>query len=901
MKKSLLFIPFVALALSVVSLTATKATINTEAAYERKTVFEDKFDGAYLNDNWVASEEGVSFNTKYSSMRFSPNSYNWEASVNLNRKFTGGFKINLDVVGHTLGQWFSLGLGNEDSGSAFTSMSGGLVFYNDNKIGVLDSSGGMLEPISDVFSPSLFGNINEVRRTATITIQKIDENLTKMQCEIFEKGVSLGTAFTTPYEYNHSLDGYIGFNVNFKEVEIFSIEVLDLNDNQLYYDDFSSSSVLYPTSGSSSSEWVSTVLDESELKVGFVKSLFLSEIDSSVTYANPLPRIENKDIDLGYVIKSEIEYSPMDYDIESGFEVAKNSLDDSFHFFGIRRLVIGYALIHYSSESEQVDKIDTFNEGENMTVEMSLSIYQNGEIKFACGELNFSTKIENYEGFVGLFTTNVLKNRTSGSGAFFNDFSITKTNYNKRDASDVYMNFNGVKDTYYEDVDIHDYSYFISRQEWNIGSNVSTSRYRVTDEGNGKLVFTAANNKSYFGPKKLYKDFLVKFDVEVTSASVPKGSILGLEFGNSRAGLIYENTKALGIGYYMDENGVYRTVPALTNSVQFAPGAEEYFYDDAGEIANIYNTTKKFTLMYISRNGIVSLYYLLDGQDESNLQKVRTSVMCKEGGSTDGYLAVFGVNGISFTIDNLSVINLDLDAPSAEYKGTSNYQEVTRLDFAKSSDTKGATIQGADYSNGKMRISSNGEIKSSKLVNNFNLRLGVKDIEDTLTISQDKLNIKIVNHDEKYIEIDDGVNNQKHQFKSNFDFRNSIFEFEKIDTTLNIRYVEGNTSLSLFVENVLSFDISSTADSLLSIKSFDGFVDLTSFTFVNYNIHTTITARNYDPASDDLNPWPYRPTQGESTSSGGCSGNVSATSLVIFSIAFVSLLVLVSIRRRIRK
>ena len=145
------------------------------------------------------------------------------------------------------------------------------------------------------------------------------------------------------------------------------------------------------------------------------------------------------------------------------------------------------------------------------------------------------------------------------------------------------------------------------------------------------------------------------------------------------------------------------------------------------------------------------------------------------------------------------------------------------------------------------------------------------------------------------------MNNQKHQFKSNFDFRNSIFEFEKIDTTLNIRYVEGNTSLSLFVENVLSFDISSTADSLLSIKSNDGFVDLTSFTFVNYNIHTTITARNYDPASDDLNPWPYRPTQGESTSSGGCSGNVSATSLVIFSIAFVSLLVLVSIRRRIRK
>lgn len=896
MKKHL-FLPFIAISLFSVALASNTTVDLAKASYETKVSFEDNFDTNEINSNWTTTGS-VSLEHQYSSMRMNPLVYSWESSVNLNRQLSGNFKVAFDISTSNAGGWFAIAFGNPNASALFTQMKGGIVFFNNNYAKVLDNQGDGLDSFGD-YTISTFGTELNVKRTAEITVTALSGSRSSMQCEVFENGQSLGNVFETPYIFGDSLDGYLGFNSNLKKVEIYSFEILNGSSQRIYYDDFSSSSILYPTSGSSTSEWYSTNFNEEELKVGYVSSLYLSNINSGVTYVNELALIDNTNIGLGYILESEAKYSAMDFDVESGFVIAKNEQGDSFHFFGVRRLAIGYALIHYSTDNAQVDKIECLNENDNLTVSLTLNIYQNGDVSFACGEIDFNVNIRNYAGFVGLFNTNILHNRNNGAGAFFNYFRLKKSSYYKRDGLDAYNNFNGVKKTYFEDIDEYVYDYFVSRQEWNIGAKVTTSKWKRTDQGNGKLEFNGSANNSFFGPKILYKDFVVKFDVEVTSVNIPYGGTLGLQFGNSRPGLYYENTKSIGIGYYKDQYNNYRAVPALTN-MDFAPGANTMFYDDDGEVTNIYDTTKKFTLMFIGRNNTVSLYYLLDGEDDSHLNKVRTTAICKEGETTDGYLAVFGANGISFTIDNISIINLDLDAPACAYNGTSTHQEVTRLDFTQSADLSGMTSSNVDVSANKARINNNGEIKTSKLVNDFILRLKVNDIENTLLINQDSLNVKFVNQQNKYIEIDDGVTTQRLDLNNNFDFRNSVIELEKIDKRLNIRLIGGESSLSEFDDSVISFEIVNNNESVLTIKSLNGFVSLNSITFINLNKYVTILSRDYDPEIDDVDPWPYRPT-GETSKKTGCSGSVSASSLIALAVSLLGLLVLVPNRRRIRK
>lgn len=892
-----LFLPFIALSLFSVALASNSNAKQVNASYETKVSFEDNFDTNEINPNWNTTGS-VSLEHQYSSMRINPSIYTWESSVNFNHSLSGNYKVIFDISSSKLGGWFAIAFGNPNASALFTQMNGGVVFFDNNYAKVLDVQGEKLDSFGD-YTISAFGTEINVRRSVEISINSIGGNRSSMQCEIFENGQSLGTVFESPYLYENSLDGYLGFNSNLKKTELYSIEILNGSNQRLCYDDFSNSSVLYPTSGSANSEWYSTNFDEEELKVGYVSSLYLSNINSGVTYVNELELIDNADIGLGYIIESEAKYSAMDFDVESGFVIAKNEQGNSFHFFGVRRLAIGYALIHYSTDSAQVDKIDCLNENDNLTVSLTLNIYQNGDVEFTCGEVEFNIKIQNYAGFVGLFNTNVLQNRNNGAGAFFNYFRLKKSSYYKRDGLDVYNNFNGVKKTYFEDIDEYVYDYYVSRQEWNVGAKVTTSKWKRTDQGNGKLEFNGSANNSFFGPKNLYKDFVVKFDVEVTSTTIPYGGTLGLQFGNSRPGLYYDNTKSIGIGYYHDQFDVYRAVPTPTN-MDFAPGANTLFYDDDGEVTNIYDTTKKFTLMFIGRNNMVSMYYLLDGEDDSHLNKVRTTVVCKEGETTDGYLAVFGANGISFTIDNLSIINLDLDAPACAYNGTSAYQEVTRLDFTQSTDLSGMTSTNVDISGNKAKINNGGEIKTTKLVNDFILRLKVNDVENTLIINQDSLNVVFVNQQNKYVEIDDGVTTQRLDLNNNFDFRNSVLELEKLNKKLSIRLVGGESSLSEFDDSVVTFEIENNNKSVLTIKSLNGFVSVSAIAFINLNKYATILNRDYDPEIDDVDPWPYRPT-GETSKKTGCSGSVSASSLVILAISLLGLLVLVPTRRRIRK
>ena len=887
-KKLLAIIPVASLLASLAVSLNDNSVKNVKAAYDSRIAFTDSFDEDEINQNWEV-EGQTYFEQHYPSMRLHPSSYDWEAVLSLNREFTGDYKVIMELATHYTGGWFAIAFGSNNPGSNFVKQTGGFVFYDLELSQVLDTIEGTLKPRSELYNLSAFGNEIDKKRTVEITVHKVDEDHSSIQCEVFENDTSLGKILESPMTLNASLDGYIGFNSLTKNVEIYNFEVVDGHGTRLYYDDFSTSSVMYPSSGTELAEWHTNKFLESELKVGYVSSLYLKNVDSGLTYINPLSEISNKNINIAYKLEAEIQYSPMDLDVETGFEILKPNFVTPGYFFGLRKAGQGYYLVAYNGNVEQSLVCQT--EDLNMTTKMILTIYQNKTINFKCGDLELNINVDTYEGYVGLYTRNRLGNRPLGSGGYINKFTLTKENYYKRDNGDLYNNFNGVKETYFEATGEYAYDYYISKSEWNVGMNVAPSKW-IPDVNNGKLEFSSATSSSFFGPKKVFRDFVIKFDVEINSNPVPDGGRIGLQVGNSRPGLYYENTKSIGIGHFYSQ-GEYITVPTLTN-MEYAPGAPETF----GEHVNLFENNGKLTLMYVVRDNTVTMYFVSEGEDESNFSRVRTTAMTRPSDSTDGYLAIYGI-GLSFAIDNLSIINLDIDTPACEYNGESDYQEVTRLDFTDNESINGLEVNDATYSNKKYRINNDGEIRTSKLVNDFLFRSKIKDIENTLLVNQDTLNVKFINrHNNKAVEVNDGTSTQTHDLGNNFDFRNSLLEVEKIGTLLNVRIIGGDKPQSLFEGSVFSFNITATNPSKLILKSINGFVDISSFTFINFNRYATIAPRDYNEETDNFDPWTPRPPIDGNSSKKGCAGTASMSSLFISAFALVAIIGVVVIRRR---
>lgn len=894
-KLLLLVIPLIASGIAI-SHAKSQDFVQTNAAFEMKNVLEDTFESNVINEELWTIKGNASLKHHYSSMRLSPKQYTWDGGLNLNKKLEGSYSVKITLQTTNLGGWFAVSFGNIYNNSAFASSKGGVVFFDNNYAMRLDIPEDHLVAIDD-YHVSPFTNEVNTKRDVVFDIVKVTNDKTLMQCSIYQNDELVGQVFDLGYLYNYSLDGYMSFNSNLKNVEIFNVEIKDYDDTLIYEDDFSTSKVMYPSSGTSNSEWYSISYNERELKVGYKNSLALNDVGDALVSNSPLAIIDDKDLDNVYEINAEMNYASMDFDVETGIEIGKASKDEVGYFFGVRRLAIGYSLVSYGPAGEET-VLDYKQENANMTIPLVLDVYRDGRVTYKAGELEYNTTIDHYDGYYAL-TNNSHSNASHGVGAYINYITINRNNHLLRDNKDIYMNFNGIKKTYFEDIDEYAYDYYISKKEWNIGSGVSSSPWKMKDNGNGRLQFNQSNSLSFFGPKTMYKDFVVKFDVEITNEEVPLNGRLGLQFGNVRSGLYYENTQSLGISYQRDEGGVMRTVPFATN-VDYVPGANSVFIDDQGESADIFKDNGKFTLMYIAENNVVSLYYVTESEEEYKLNKVRTSVMTKDNETTDGLLAIYGAEGISFTIDNLSIINLDYEAVATGYAGESNYQEVTRIDFTKEETIQGVNLVNNTKSSNKMRLNDNGSLTTSKLVNDGIIRLNIKDLENTLSIKLDSLTIDVCNKSDKYIEVNDSVNTTRYPLDDGFEFRESLFEIKKLGNLIDIKYISGDEPLSKMGQKVISLEINNPNESQLVVESHNGFADLTGFTFINLNKHVSMKGRDFDPDTDGVSPWsPKEPINGkDEEKKKGCGAEVMSMSIFIPILLSTAAILLVVLRKK---
>ena len=162
MKKYLL-LPLAALSLFAVAVASKSSIQKADAAYETKTNFVDYFDTNEINQNWRQIGD-VSLYHRYSSLRFNPEAYACDSSVNLNRELTGSYKVNIELSISNRGGWFAVAFGNTSAGTIFTSMKGGVVFFDDEYSKALDIPEDKLDSVGD-YHLSAFTYTANVRRT----------------------------------------------------------------------------------------------------------------------------------------------------------------------------------------------------------------------------------------------------------------------------------------------------------------------------------------------------------------------------------------------------------------------------------------------------------------------------------------------------------------------------------------------------------------------------------------------------------------------------------------------------------------------------------------------------------------------------------------------------------------
>ena len=131
-------------------------------------------------------------------------------------------------------------------------------------------------------------------------------------------------------------------------------------------------------------------------------------------------------------------------------------------------------------------------------------------------------------------------------------------------------------------------------------------------------------------------------------------------------------------------------------------------------------------------------------------------------------------------------------------------------------------------------------------------------------IKQGSLNIRFINKADKSIIVSDSVSEQTYDLGSEFDFRQSIIEIQKLNNHLVIRLKDKKTPLSSIENHKVEFTINTSSTDNLIIEAKGGFVSLNGFTFINLNKYVTISNRDYDPEKDSFAPWtPKTPINGD--------------------------------------
>ena len=221
-------------------------------------------------------------------------------------------------------------------------------------------------------------------------------------------------------------------------------------------------------------------------------------------------------------------------------------------------------------------------------------------------------------------------------------------------------NFKGIITETEEDGTVYK-NYYINKNEWIIGDNVIFPNYSSTKEKD-YIRFFDGGNRSLFGPRVRYEDFVCRFTVIMDNINLAEaGASLGLSF-NRKTLYSYAND-CPGILFMKAEAG---TAVRVTQGKidQTESGTIWLQYKDENALNLWEKSGEKYDFMVVKSGDTAQLYYAKAG-DEAGLKVLRATV---SGVSGEGFVAMCGIMGVNFQLDNFGVWSLnDSNAPLSDY------------------------------------------------------------------------------------------------------------------------------------------------------------------------------------------------------------------------------------------
>ncbi len=836
-----------------------------DAAVTSEGLYTDSFNAEKLSENWIVDDANIV--ADYASLRIQPTEYAWPAHI-----LCRGYKLEGDCRLEIKTQriptknesWFALSFGSPVATSIFEKASGALIFTSGATQVFKEGAA-----TGQAFEYSPFGGEFETAvATTVLEFTKQDNGKYNIVYTVKNGDAVVGASTIEDFE---AQDGYFGFNTFDVHFDVLAFDVYE-GEEKVYADDFTTSTISHDDNVIKGSEWVAlSPFTVESANIAPVGQLNLEKIGSSVTYAKPFTK-KTTEASTVYAISGKFDFSEATVGAATGFEIAKSAADKDGVFVGIMRgFARNYKLVCVDGANKVERELSVNPEDGvfNMTLatryDNSLIITVNGE------QETFS--VSGIEGYWGVATSDSYA--VSGVGALVDDVSFDYSIYKASSVLDATMNFEGTKE--FEDEEGKYYQYYVPTKDWYFGSNVRLANYAFSE--NGYALFGNASPTSSFAPKTKYGDCIVRFDLTLVGSNyyydnpdtyydTPDGrgacdaECFGLQFGLDSYQNIYANAQSLGIATYNGSSIYYATNCTRAsgqNEIVHRPNSEEEY--------DLFRKSATYNFMYIIRNGTVSMHFKEANEPESVLGIVREYVT---GVRTNGYVSVYGANGVDMRLDNFSVTNLDRSLTSSAYVDGENL-ETFRADLNQGDALMAFTQKHKG-------------LETKSVTENHIARFTLEDASG-LTYRHGNLQIAF---EENGATVSDGVKTEKVAFNFPLAYKGATIEISRLGEELTLAFVNAEAPLAAIDENVYTVKGLQIAQrEKIEILSNTG-VSLSKVALFNLDSIVSMEARNFDEATDVMKPWVEREnvqgkdTSADSSEEDGCGSAIGTPILLCF-------------------
>ena len=672
-----------------------------------------------------------------------------------------------------------------------------------------------------------------------ITLEKASGNDFKLTFEIIEDGKPIVTTdFGTLIHMDHP-NGHFCMWSGMKEVfDLRDFKVYDSPTHVAFADSFENSSVTYGDEPAEGSNWHTNEsrYTKDEVFISRNAGPEFKKAGDMITAKNKLVTCDK--VSRPYEISFNASISSLSKNSVFGIFLAADKPGelDKATVIGVSAYDDKNAAVCVIKNGKKADYGDnlvplSLLNIDDTSVDFEAVISSNRSVAVTIGGVKFTFSNVKYAGYWGICSYSF--DGVSTAVVRLNGVKAEKNTYDACTEPDLSNDFAGIKMTQdgFEE-------YYISDRTYYMGPGVSL-RPKGAFTTEPSLYFENAGSYSGFAPKKPYTDFILQFDLRMVSEGA-NSQWFGVSFGKSAFASIPDLSTGINFEYYAWGTDPYTQMTA--NLCTFDDGEKAkkvegyHFFKDQ---------ETKYNFMIVAKNRTVYVYFKEDGEDISKLGICRAVI---PNVNTAGYVAVFGVNGLSFDIFNYKLTNI---APEAVEDSAIALRET--FDKKDLSD-KLAVSGSAQVADGKMKLSG-GEIASKQAgryyIANFTLLESKADM--TVTFSDNKT--ATISSDFNKVTLNDGGRQTNYDIsKYNLsENKNTMLQFILQYDALSIGakgiYDPNDKFAAPVVEHTFSGPV---AEGVLKLSSNDSLIDSLSVYYLDNTYKAASVSYEQDPNDVDI-------------------------------------------------